>query len=183
MHRKPISKKIIQKKQSQDLSIKRSITMLLLTKKNIYKWGARGGSIVKSASCSCRNPGFSQAMVAHTFNPSSWEAEADGFLSLRPAWSTEWAPGQPGLYRETLSEKPKKRKKKPWIWYQNLQWFLSLWFFFVLFLSVCFVLCSPGSPGTHSVYQAGLKLRDPFASASQVLGLKPYATTSCYLRF
>jgi hypothetical protein len=33
-------------------------------------------------------------------------------------------------------------------------------------------LCSPGCPGTHSVDQAGLKLRNPPASASQVLGLK-----------
>jgi hypothetical protein len=31
-------------------------------------------------------------------------------------------------------------------------------------------LCSPGCPGTHSVDQAGLKLRNPPASASQVLG-------------
>jgi hypothetical protein len=29
------------------------------------------------------------AMVAHSFNPSTWEAEAGGFLSSRPAWSTE----------------------------------------------------------------------------------------------
>jgi hypothetical protein len=29
------------------------------------------------------------AMVAHAFNPSTWEAEAGGFLSSRPAWSTE----------------------------------------------------------------------------------------------
>jgi major histocompatibility complex class I len=28
-------------------------------------------------------------VVAHTFNPSIWEAEAGGFLSSRPAWSTE----------------------------------------------------------------------------------------------
>jgi hypothetical protein len=28
-------------------------------------------------------------MMAHTFNPSTWEAEAGRFLSLRPAWSTE----------------------------------------------------------------------------------------------
>jgi hypothetical protein len=28
-------------------------------------------------------------VVAHAFNPSIWEAEEDGFLSLRPAWSTE----------------------------------------------------------------------------------------------
>ena len=33
-------------------------------------------------------------------------------------------------------------------------------------------LCSPGCPGTHSADQAGLKLRNPLASASQVLGLK-----------
>ena len=33
-------------------------------------------------------------------------------------------------------------------------------------------LCSPGCPGTHSVDQAGLKLRNSPTSASQVLGLK-----------
>jgi hypothetical protein len=38
-------------------------------------------------------------------------------------------------------------------------------------------LCSPGCPGTHSVDQAGLKLRNPPASASQVLGLNVCATT------
>jgi hypothetical protein len=32
---------------------------------------------------------FSQAVVAHTFNPSIWEAEPGGFLSSRPAWSTK----------------------------------------------------------------------------------------------
>jgi hypothetical protein len=31
----------------------------------------------------------SQVVVMYTFNPSTWEAEAGGFLSLRPAWSTE----------------------------------------------------------------------------------------------
>jgi hypothetical protein len=50
--------------------------------------------------------------VAHTFNPSTRETEAGRFLSLRPAWSTEWVPGQPELYRETLSQKTKKRKRK-----------------------------------------------------------------------
>ena len=29
----------------------------------------------------------SRAVVAHAFNPSTWEAEACGFLSSRPAWS------------------------------------------------------------------------------------------------
>ncbi|GAB1293533.1 NEDD8-activating enzyme E1 regulatory subunit [Apodemus speciosus] len=39
-------------------------------------------------------------------------------------------------------------------------------------------LCSSGCPGTHSVDQAGLELRNPPASASQVLGLKACATTA-----
>jgi hypothetical protein len=48
----------------------------------------------------------SQAVVAHTFNPSTWEAEAEagGFLSSRPAWSTKWVPGQPVLRRDTPSQ-------------------------------------------------------------------------------
>jgi hypothetical protein len=41
----------------------------------------------------------SRAVVAHAFNPSTREAEAGGF------------PGQPGLYRETLSRKIKEKKK------------------------------------------------------------------------
>jgi hypothetical protein len=51
-------------------------------------------------------------VVAHAFNPSIQEAEAGGFLSSRPAWSTKWVPGQSGLYRETLSRKRRKKKKK-----------------------------------------------------------------------
>jgi hypothetical protein len=43
--------------------------------------------------------------VAHAFNPSTREAEAGRFLSSKPAWSTKRVPGQPRLYRETLSGK------------------------------------------------------------------------------
>jgi hypothetical protein len=50
-------------------------------------------------------------VVAHAFNSSTWEAEAGGFLSSRPAWSTKWVPGQPGIYRETLSRNPLPPKK------------------------------------------------------------------------
>jgi hypothetical protein len=50
---------------------------------------------------------------------------------------------------------------------------LSYLFFFSFFLFQDRVsLYSPGGPGTHSVDQAGLELRNPPASASQVLGLK-----------
>jgi hypothetical protein len=40
---------------------------------------------------------------------------------------------------------------------------------FVLFFQDRVSLCSPGCPETHSVDQAGLELRNPPASASQVL--------------
>jgi hypothetical protein len=51
-------------------------------------------------------------VVVHAFNPSTWEVEAGGFLSSRPAWSTEWVPGQPGLHIETLSRKNKQTNKQ-----------------------------------------------------------------------
>jgi hypothetical protein len=51
-------------------------------------------------------------MVAHTFNPSTREAEAGRFLSSRPAWSTEWVPGQPGYIEKPCLKKPKRKKKK-----------------------------------------------------------------------
>jgi hypothetical protein len=54
-------------------------------------------------------------VVVYAFNPSTWEAEAGGFLSSRPAWSTEWVPGQPGLHRETLSRKTKKKKNSLYV--------------------------------------------------------------------
>jgi hypothetical protein len=39
-------------------------------------------------------------------------------------------------------------------------------------------LCNSGCPGTHTVNQSGLELRDPPASASQVLGLKVCTPTT-----
>jgi hypothetical protein len=43
-------------------------------------------------------------------------------------------------------------------------------------------LCSSGCPGTHSVDQAGLELRNPPASASQVRRVKVCATTTALLK-
>jgi hypothetical protein len=60
---------------------------------------------------------------------------------------------------------------------------LGVVFFCFLFLFLFFVfrdrvsLNSPGCPGTHSVDQAGLELRNPPASATRVLELKACATT------
>jgi hypothetical protein len=67
---------------------------------------------------------ISPGVVAHAFDPSTWEAEAGGFLSSRPAWSTECVPGQPGEHRETLSRKIKKKKKNINIKNRNQQFLL-----------------------------------------------------------
>jgi hypothetical protein len=60
---------------------------------------------------------------------STWEAEAGGFQGLRLAWSTEWVPGQPGLYRETLSWKKKMKKKKKKIIHatETPEWNPAVW--------------------------------------------------------
>jgi hypothetical protein len=66
-----------------------------------------------------------------------------------------------------------------------LDFFVVVVFCFVFVFVFCFLffrdrvsLCSPGCPGTHSVDQVGLELRNPPASASQVLGLNACATTA-----
>jgi hypothetical protein len=51
----------------------------------------------------CLKVNCCQVVVAHTFNPSTWEAEAGGFLSLRTARATQ---------RNPVSKKKKKKKKK-----------------------------------------------------------------------
>jgi hypothetical protein len=54
----------------------------------------------------------------------------------------------------------------------SLAFFVWLVFCFVFVFQDWVSLCSPGCPGTHSVPQAGLKLRNLPASASKVLELK-----------
>ena len=61
------------------------------------------------------------------------------------------------------------------VWF-GLVWFGLVWFGLVFQDRVS--LCSSGCPGTHSVDQAGLELRNSPASASQVLGLKACTTTA-----
>jgi hypothetical protein len=51
-------------------------------------------------------------VVAHAFNPSTREAEAGGFLSSRPAWSTSEFQDSQGYTEKPCLEKPKKKKKK-----------------------------------------------------------------------
>ena len=48
----------------------------------------------------------SWVMVVHAFNPST---RAVGYISCRPAWSTDLVPGQPRLHKETLSRKKQQQ--------------------------------------------------------------------------
>jgi hypothetical protein len=53
-----------------------------------------------------------QAVVAHAFNPNTWEAEAGGFLSLRPAWCTEQVLGLPGQHRGKKTKKQQQQQQQ-----------------------------------------------------------------------
>ena len=149
--------------------------------------------------------------VVHAFNPSTWDAEANRFLSSRPAWSTKWIPRQPDYTEKPCLKKPKpkpkKRKQKEQKQKQQNQnkpfWFTPFppyshilsfahfcWFCGTKYNQGCLFLSSLGSWTylwtlcvsliglTQDINQAGLKLRNHSASASQVLGLKACATTA-----
>jgi hypothetical protein len=47
----------------------------------------------------------------HAFNPSTWEAEAGGCLSSRPAWSTEFQDSQ-GYTEKPCLEMPNQKINK-----------------------------------------------------------------------
>ena len=51
-------------------------------------------------------------MAAHTFNSNTLEAKKGESPSLRPALSTKWVQGQPGIHRETLSWKQTNKQQK-----------------------------------------------------------------------
>jgi hypothetical protein len=63
-----------------------------------------------------------------------------------------------------------------------LWWFLFLWFFLFFVFPDRVSLYSPGCPGTHSVDQAGLELRNPPASASKSAGIKGVHHQKCLRR-
>jgi hypothetical protein len=52
------------------------------------------------------------AVGAHAFIPSTWEAEASGFLRLRPAWYTKASYTTVRAIQKILSQKTRKKKKK-----------------------------------------------------------------------
>ena len=64
------------------------------------KWTHMNMCVLQTTTTKPNKP---PCLMANAFNSSTREAEAGGFLSSRPAWSTERVPGQPGIHRETLS--------------------------------------------------------------------------------
>jgi hypothetical protein len=53
----------------------------------------------------------SQAVVAHVFNPSTWEAEKGALLSLRPVWSTSEFQDSQGYTEKPYLGKQTNKKK------------------------------------------------------------------------
>jgi hypothetical protein len=51
-------------------------------------------------------------VVAHAFNPRTWEAEAGRFLSSRPSWSTVSSRTARAIQRNPVSKNQKKKKEK-----------------------------------------------------------------------
>ena len=90
-------------------------------------------------------------VMVHAFNPSTWEAEVGRFLSSRPAWSTKWIPGQPGLHRVNPVSKKQNNFLSSWLSsflpsfsssQKNLSFFLSVSFLCVWMFSLCVRMCT-----------------------------------------
>jgi hypothetical protein len=87
--------------------------------RQVVLWELQASLIYIASSRTARAPQWelvskqkSQAVVAHAFNPSTWEAEPGGFLSSRPAWSTEWVPRKArDTQRNPVSQNKTKQNK------------------------------------------------------------------------
>jgi hypothetical protein len=117
------------------------------------------------SSKTLRIPGqkTSEALFKTTLLGSGGACHQSQHSRVSDLWISCWVLGQTRVYREPCLKKLKQTK-------QN-----QTFFFFIFQDRVS--LYSPGCPGTHSADQAGLELRNPPASASQVLRLKACATT------
>jgi len=66
-----------------------ALAILSLALKHIEKLQTYSKAFKEDYAKFCQEVISKPGMVAHAFNPSTWKAEAGGFLSLRPAWSTK----------------------------------------------------------------------------------------------
>jgi hypothetical protein len=112
-------------------------------------------------------PCLSSASQVHS-GGSLWWPWAGSSLSIPLQRCPHWGPQDLGFV---------------WVWLMGSNFSLSLsvsllLFFFKLVFQDRVSLCSPGCPGTHSVDQTGLELRNPPAFVSQMLGLKACTTTA-----
>ena len=62
---------------------------MILSGQQVSFVAAKGGAQSSRPQPIASKRGLEPGEVSLTFNPSTWEAEAGKFLSLRPAWSTQ----------------------------------------------------------------------------------------------
>jgi hypothetical protein len=120
------------------------------------------GSAVRSTGCSSRGPGFHSQHLHSSSQPSVTPFSVD----LMPS---------SGLFRHCMYMVHK------YTCMQNTHTHIYLFVYLFIYLLVFrdrISLYIPGCPETHFVDQAGLELRNPPASAFQVLGLKACTTTA-----
>ena len=87
--------------------------------------------------CIFKTSDFRQAVVAPIFNPCTWRHRQVICVSLRPAWSTEYVPGQWGLHRNHVSKNKQKFLDFKIFRFLNHLWFYTwLMFFLSLWLGV-----------------------------------------------
>jgi hypothetical protein len=82
---------------------------------------------------------MSRVVVAHTFNPSTWEVETGRFLSLRPAWSTKSRTARTIQRNPCLEKQTNKTKLGVWFVLTYSTTFehvacLSVWFMYLVLL-------------------------------------------------
>jgi hypothetical protein len=61
----------------------------LMPSSGVSKYSYSILTYIKQINKSLKKKKKEPGVVAHAFNPSTWEAEAGGFMSSRPVWSTK----------------------------------------------------------------------------------------------
>ena len=123
---------------------------------------------------------FCQAVVAHAFNPSTWEAEAGGFLSSGLQSEFQDSQGYTDTHTHTKKRKKKKKHLSPFPLYLSFCYIVFVPFFcYIIFVSffcyiafVCLLICLVGG-GDNATGQRTTSKGECSPSSKWLPGIKP----------